>query len=253
MTFFVIFIGLLVERFFDSTHLRNWQWYNAYEHAIIARLPGKSTYITLAVIIIPLMILAALINMLLVGWLYGLLNLIFSILILLYCLGPRDLWADAFAMPTSDEPEAAPNLSKHFLTHIFIEANRRVFAVVFWFAIFGPMGAVLYRTAALSCEEPALAKGAERLINILDWLPARLLTLLLALGGHFSQVLAHWRKHAGEGLNSNETLLVECGTAALGLEDKSMPITALHKNAISLLDRAFILMLVLVGILVLIF
>jgi membrane protein required for beta-lactamase induction len=84
--------------------------------------------------------------------------------------------------------------------------------------------------------------------------PVRLFACLLALGGHCVQVLACWRKKAGLSLHLNEVLLTECGAAALGGDDIAQAAEdgSVTKNAISLLDRSFIIMLVVIAILSLI-
>lgn len=262
MTFTVIFIGLLIERFFDWSHLRHWQWYTRYQEAVLKRFSTHSPYIVLAAMILPIVIVIALLSLILQGWLYGLIKLIFSIIIFIYCLGPKDLWAEAFAnanvLKNSEADSKHPSLNQAFLSHIFVEANRRVFSVVFWFALLGPVGAVLYRCATLSTvflakQDSALLHLSRQLEALLSWLPARLLTVLFALGGHFVQVLTAWRKHALEGLDSNETLLMECGTAALGLEETQAISNGAARGAINLLDRSFIIMLVIIGLLVSIF
>jgi len=275
MTFIVTLIALLIERFFDWGHLRQWRWYAAYQHAMTRRFAGKSPYLALVLTIIPLLILVLLISFFIKGLLYGFVTLLFELLVLIYCLGPQNLWADAFscvnALVQGDKQLAADKLKssfgitngsysqslhKHLLNDIFIEANRRVFAVIFWYAILGPVGAVLYRTIVLSANDTMQETTAEtsqsaRLIEtVLDWLPVRLFTFLFALGGHFVQVLSCWRKKVLLGLSSNEILLTECGTAALGQDEQGdiLEDGSVEKSAVSLLDRVFVIVLVIVAI-----
>jgi AmpE protein len=252
MTFIVTLIGLLIERFFDWSHLRHWHWFSVYQAAIANRIPAKSSYLQ--------------------DWLYGFVKLIFNVVILIYCLGPKDLWADAFACTTAlsqaDKEQAAEKLKasfgieekgsytqslhRHLLNNLFIEANRRVFAVVFWFVALGPVGAVFYRMVTLETA-PALTHSARSVEAVLNWIPIRILTFLFALGGHFAKVLSYWRKNVLRGLDSNEALLTECGIAALGNEDQGdIPEDgSLERSAIHLLDRAFVIMLVIVAVIVL--
>lgn len=266
MTFIVTLIGLLIERFFDWSHLRQWQWYTAYQGMITRRFSVKSPFLMLAIIIIPLLIVVGLMNCLLDDWLYGFIKLIFNIVIFIYCLGPKDLWADAFACTTalsqSDKIDAQEKLKTsfgvhekgkqllhhHLLNMLFMEANRRVFAVVFWFILLGPVGAVLYRTVTLQAalELNQSARTAEAALN---WIPIRILTFLFALGGHFAKVLSYWRKNVLHGLDSNETLLTECGIAALGNDEQAVlpEDGSLERSAIHLIDRAFVIMLVVIA------
>lgn len=280
MTFIVTLIALLIERFFDWSHLRQWRWYMAYQRMIARRLAGKSSYLILAATIIPLLIIIGLIGWAIRGSLYGFITLLFELFILIYCLGPRNLWADTFAcinaLTNGDAHFAAdklkasfniteindgPALHRSFLNTIFIEANRRIFAVIFWYLILGPIGAILYRCVALaaneadSAEMPTdLTQSARRCEAILDWLPVRVLTFIFALGGHFVRVLSCWRKKVLQGLSSNDRLLTECGIEALGNQDEQGAIRedgSAEKNAISLLDRVFVIVLVIIAVIVL--
>jgi AmpE protein len=271
MKFIVTLIALLMERFFDCSHLRQWQWYAAYQRMVSGKLVGKPSYLILAATIIPILLAVALVQAMLAGWLYGLLSLMFQLFILLFCLGPQNLWADTFACVNDveklkalfgiTETGDAQKLHQQFLNSIFIEANRRVFAVVFWYAILGPVGAVLYRLVTISSlsagkadVSPEMVQQARHIETILDWLPVRVFTFIFALGGNFVKVLASWRKKAPLQLSSNEEMIVECGVAGLG-NDEQVKIAedgSAEKGAISLLDRVFVIVLVLVAIIVLV-
>lgn len=267
MTFIVSLVALLIERFFDWSHLRKWGWFNSYAHKMLARVPGATSYIGLAVVIVPVLLVVLLLQFILQGWLYGLLSLIFQVLVLLYCLGPQNLWADAFGTITSltqgdvsfanDKIKASfgmtsegdvNKLHRLLLDGIFIQANIRVFAVVFWFVVLGPIGAVLYRTIVLCAQDPALAQSARLVEQVLNWLPAKLMGLLFALAGNFSHVLHCWRKKANFSLAGSDQFLVDCGTAALGREDQdSFPVDGTaERAAVSLLDRTFVISLIVI-------
>lgn len=278
MIFIVILIAMLIERFFDWSHLRYWQWYRIYQKTLYEKLSATSSYIAFALMILPLPILIGIIDHLLRGWVYGFICLIFELVILLYCLGPRNFWADAFAeiyaLSQGDlqmvgnklkadsnhtYPTDAQGLHHAMLSELFVEANRRVFAVMFWFAIVGPIGALFYRLVALAFlyeaqNEMSSAKQPARfMLNLIDWLPARVLSFIFALGGHFVQVLSVWQRQVLQGLANNESLLAECGMAALDAttvshiaEDGSA-----EKEAVGLIDRSLIIFLVLVAIMVL--
>lgn len=279
MAFIVTLIALLIERFFDWSHLRHWYWYTAYQRFVWKRFPLHSSYnayLVLAVTIIPLLIVVGLIQLLIHGWLYGFINLLFGLFILLYCMGPQNLWADAFsclnALTQGDVHYAADKLKtsfgitdisysqslhRHFLNHIFIEAERRVFAVIFWFILLGPIGAVLYRAVTLSAEEmsnheviPELSQAARNVEGVLDWVPIRIFTFIFALGGHFVQVFSCWRNKFLLGIRGNEVLLTECGIAALGIEDKIPEDGSAEKHSISLIDRSFVIVLVVIAIII---
>jgi AmpE protein len=273
MTFIVTLIALLIERFFDWGHLRQWHWYHAWLRLVIKRFPTLSPYLQLAGAILPVLLLVFCVGLLIQNWMYGFLSLLLQLVILIYCLGPKDLWADAFTSINALQGDAqaatdrlkiafglpentdASSLHRHLLNAIFVEANRRVFAVIFWYAILGIVGALLYRLVTITVDAQSdsttIAHGARETENILDWLPTRLLTFLYALGGHFVQVLACWRKKVLANVHENEQMLIDCGRAALGYDETLMPENgAAESAAVSLIDRAFIIMLVIVAILV---
>lgn len=275
MTLIITLIALVIERFFDWGHIRQWQWFTRYQVKLSAQLIKWPPYLALAVCVLPFVIFIALLNYLLFGWLFGVLKLIFGIFILVYCFGPANLWAEIYYCLTAlnDDPkEAAQSIQEKFhigsfanaadfhqaLTKaIFVQANRRVFAVLFWFVILGPAGAVLYRLIALCGERDApllLADRAAKIQTMLDWLPARVLTFMFALGGHFTRVFSCWRRRALAGPQDNNALLGECGIAALDIasaenfpEDQTP-----EKESVALLDRALVLTLVLLAMVVLI-
>lgn len=254
MTFIVTFISLIIERFFDWSHLRRWGWFTSYQHFVFKKVPKLPSYLSLALVILPLLLVVLLLQTILVGVLYGFLSLLFQILLLMYCLGPRNLWADAFQSINAvahGDPNGAARLQTAGVTDnrlidlIFIEANNRVFALVFWFVVLGPVGAVLYRTVTLSVDSATeYGKTARQLKDILDWMPIRLFTFFCALGGHFVKVVSCWRNKMFLRLQSNQLVLTECGVAALG-EDQ---IQVVQKSAVDLIDRAFVVFLVVIAV-----
>src|SRR5205085_533123 len=142
MIFIVILIALLIERFFDWGHLRQWSWFAAYQHLIMRRFPKGLSYANLIILLVPLLIIVFLVSYLIKGWAYGLITFLFQLFILLYCLGPKNLWADVFscinAFSQTDPNLAAnklkatfgitdsnygPSLQQNFLDNIFIEFN----------------------------------------------------------------------------------------------------------------------------------
>jgi AmpE protein len=280
MTFIVTLVALLVERFFDWSHLRRWQWYYRWQHLVMQRLPGKSALLVLVVCILPLMIVAGLIDYLLHGLLFGVFEFIFQLAVLLFCLGPQNLWADSFAsinaLAQGDTTLAVEKFKNAFgvaesgsiqaahwqlIKNIFVAANNRVFGVVFWFVVLGPAGAIMYRAVTMSAllkqEVPntEFMQHTRSLQAAIDWIPVRVLTGIFALGGHFAKVLSSWNKKQMLELKSNEILLTECGISALGLENQAtVPEDgSVEKNEISLLDRSFVIALVIIAVITLLF
>lgn len=252
MTFVVTLIALLIERFFDWSHIRQWNWFLKWQKYISIRLQDKNPYLILGVAIIPLSLAIGLVSYVLHGVLYGVVALVFDLVVLLYCLGPRNLWAEIFATPRADEGAGRG------INTIFIAANCRVLAVIFWYLLAGVLGAVLYRLLAVAAhdtqETPANVSHAAHVAEgWLDWLPVRFFTFLFALGGHFTKVFSCWRKRLPTGAENNDAMLTECGYAALGLDEqtKAPADKALVKSTVSLLDRTLVILLVIVAVAIL--
>ncbi len=74
----------------------------------------------------------------------------------------------------------------------------RLFAVLFWFMLLGPVGAVLYRLLALTCEQESNAEGlrlaAARALWLMEWPAVRVLGISFALSGNFVGCFTHWRE-----------------------------------------------------------
>ncbi len=275
MMFIVILVALIIERFFDWSHLRQWGWFVIAQQKLLTKIPVKSPYLALILSIMPLLLVILLLQFLLLGVLYGFVQLIFQLIILLYCLGPRNFWADAFAcihaLTQGDAQYAAEKLKacfgihdihssqtlhQQFISHIFRASNHRVFAVIFWYVVLGPVGAVLYRTISLTALEAPkenalfaeLSQRAQFITAILDWIPMHIFTFIFALSGHFAQVLACWRAKKSFNLANSEAMLTECGISALGYQENQLPEDGSTETAVmSLLDRSFIIALVLVA------
>ena len=138
---------------------------------------------------------------------------LFALIVLVYCFGPRDFEADVEAVlsaPDSVRREAAAqrlvddgstvawNASALGSVTVYAALRRR-FAVLLWFFLLGPAGALAYRLTQSLARDPLLQRdndtpAAQYLANAADWVPAQLLTFTLALVGHWDAVIAAWRR-----------------------------------------------------------
>jgi membrane protein required for beta-lactamase induction len=134
---------------------------------------------------------------------------------------------------------------------IFLASHQRIFGVVFWFVILGPIGAVFYRLIeGISSQMLTGSTLARQIKGLLDWLPVRLEVLLFALGGHFTAVLIHLKRDALKGPGHNDQFLADCGMAAMDAERLSGSVN-IEQEALGLIDRAFMIGLVIFAIAVL--
>lgn len=272
MTFIITLIALVIERFFDWGHVRRWRWFANYQAWLGQRFAKWPVMLVLVASLLLPVLAVALINALLAGWLFGVLKLVFGALVVVYCLGPHNFWAEVYTCISEfrhDDQQAAMEkvqqlfhvafpsdpqaFHRAFTNALFIEANRRVFAVLFWFICAGPSAALLYRLIECCKLNTRFAETANKLQRWLDWLPVRAMTLLFALGGHFVSVTKHWKQHFFAAPALNDTLLTESGVAALDiLEANRLPEDgSAEQETLALFDRVFVIALVILAIVVL--
>jgi AmpE protein len=153
------------------------------------------------------------------GRVYALAALAFAVLILFYTFGPRELAADSDAVLNEDdvvarvvaaqhlrsEPDGAPRAftSAELVEAAVMAALRRRFGILFWFFLLGPAGALGYRLAWVTADngdgriDPRTRYAARRFAFALDWVPAHLMVLAMALVSNFDAVIGTWRRWHG--------------------------------------------------------
>ena len=266
MTFIITLIALIIERFFDWSHLRQWRWLSRYQIRLSKYVAHLSPVLALTICVLPIVLLVGLVYCLLSGVLFGVVKLVLGVIVFVYCLGPNNFWAQVYAaiaeLHKDDAVTAVEQIQKEFniefphepqafhlafTSALFIEAHARVFAVLFWFVILGPMGAVLYRLVEECGSRGLIAVPlAKRALRCLDWLPVRVFTFIFALGGHFTGVIRAWRSRLKMDPSHNDDILTACGIASLDvLENGRLPEDgSVEKETLALLDRVFVMSLV---------
>lgn len=225
-----------------AASVRHYGWYADWLRWLDSRFPEGSFWRGpwgIAIALLPPLLAVGLFQLALDEPLYGLAALVFGIAMLFYAWGPRDLDLDVDAIIEARDPvlrrEAAarlwpdgtePSLDGGSLVEaVFRNALHRWFGVLFWFLLLGPVGALLYRLAALSVEGEAARRltsatrsGARMLLAILDWPVAQLMTLAMALVGNFDIVLGAWRESGGASFNLDHRFLDAVARASVKSE-----------------------------------
>lgn len=219
----------------DLARLRRYDWFESWLAWLAQRLPDswrRSPYSVLICIGVPVAALALLQSALGVP-LGGLLAFVLAAATLFYAWGPRDLDHSvsiiADAPPVAQATQAgvhlesgtAPQTSAGLAGALGRAAQRRWFGPLLWFIVLGAAGALLYRLAQLAAENtidpltPAQREACARLLAILDWPVAHLMTLGMAIATDFDAVLQVWRSRvkAAGGLFTFDHGLVEETTA----------------------------------------
>ncbi|HEX5960000.1 MAG TPA: regulatory signaling modulator protein AmpE [Rhodanobacteraceae bacterium] len=198
----------------NVANLRRFGWYQRWLGVLDFAEGGGRVALAL---IVPVVV-CALVAHFLQGWVLALAALAFSVLILFYSFGPRELESDFDAVLKNDDPDArvaaATNLRsvpdgapREFTAPELVEAAvmaslRRRFGVLFWFFLLGPAGALGYRLAWVTTgtDDPRTRSAARRFACALDWVPAHLMVLAMALVSNFDAVTGVWRAwHAQPG------------------------------------------------------
>lgn len=198
-------------------------------------LPGGLLGWTLAVL--PFVALAT--------WLRTLTPFIVDVALLYFALGARSLaeHAEAVARPLREGhlDEARQRVSwmvsrdttqldesgvaKAGMESVLENGNDAIFGALFWFALFGGPGALLFRLAntldamwGYRTERFNLfGRPAARIDDALNWLPARLTALTYALLGRTRQALACWKTQAPGWESPNAGPVMSAGAGSLGV------------------------------------
>jgi AmpE protein len=262
MNLIALLIGLIVERLATQLfHLRRLRWIDGVIDAgfrqagRVANWPSLIPVILIALLLaIPVFAVTFSLGDALLGFPY----LLLAIIVLFFSLGPQDIGEDideyckavedgdeasvrqkAKAIIESDVPDDERERMHCVEEAVCIQANNRLFAVIFWFVVLGPLGAWGYRVTdlirrravfAVSRDEAAdgsserLRDAAVMLHGWLAWIPARLTAIGYAAAGHFDAAVGAWRAPSEQSSDTpseyNEHLLARVGIAALALGDK---------------------------------
>lgn len=284
MTLIAIFASLVLERMLDHVQdLRRYERYQDYVEWVRQRLQGDPWEGRLGVVLLlaPVVLITLLLQIELNGALFGLLGLLFAVGVLVFCLGPRDLghelgqYREAHASGNLEvstrlartlmgvEPPADPiDQARAVTAAVLVQANVRIFGVLFWFAVLGPVGAVLYRAVTelsrLTLQDNDEFAWASRQLNeLLDWLPARLTALGYALSGHFEAAVVSWRAATASRdcwLVPAAEVLAAAGAGALDLDQEITDSIAWDhalQSAMSLVWRTLVLWVFVIALLTL--
>lgn len=204
----------------DLARLRDFSWLRSGLSRWSALARGDADRAPLVLLVPILLVVAcALVHLLLCGVLFGLAGFAFAVVVLWYCWGPRELETDIDAVlkaPDRERRVAAaqalrpdpavdplPFEAAEVVDATFRSALARWFGVLFWFVLLGPAGAIGYRVVQLMARHPGFSGELdaprrallERCARVLDWAPAHLVALSLALVSDFDAVLGVWREY----------------------------------------------------------
>jgi adenosylcobinamide-phosphate synthase len=255
MTFFSIFVVLVIEQLKAAPAARVQEWLDAYARFLERQFNGGErrhgvTAWGVGVAIPALCVLGMQIGLDRVN---ALLTLLFSVAMLYFLMGFRQFshfFTDIQLALRAGEIEHARTLFHAWtgrensrlstseivrltIEHGILASHRHVFAPLFWFMLLGPAGALLYRLSVVMNQpdagpipaEPgfvvpsdAFGEFARLAFEFLDWLPARLTAVTFAIVGDFEDAIYCWRTQAQQWQDAAAGILLASGAGALGVK-----------------------------------
>ncbi len=206
MSFIALIIALLLLQAWGSgNRVQHDGWFDGL--AVRLRESGLPPALCLAVAVLGPAVLAQLALDSVAPVLFGLPWIALAVLLLLYSMGRRDFHAlldryrqqcrhqdfegaylttlSELGWATSrDDPGSAGEVHMLVQRGFFYEGYQRWFAVLFYFVLLGPAGALAYRLLQLSRHhfDP---EWVDRCLFLVDWIPARVLAAAFSLTGDF--------------------------------------------------------------------
>ncbi len=295
MNIWALALGLVCERFLTRIlHLRELRWFDRYfDWALnrISKFSGPSallvTTLCCALLVVPVIAIVIVFG----DHLHHIPYVLFAALVLVFSLGPRDLGREMdeyMSAIQSGEAEETSRRAKELMESdrdadadsypavekaVFVQANNRVFGVIFWFLVAGPAGAWFFRVVDLmrrrakfesnrlrddENKTAAFLHPVRTLHGLLAWIPARLLALGYALAGSFEDAIRNWRGFApterGRFYEFNDRLLASVGCGAMGqaeITDGRAPEWHAVRSAMRLVNRTLFVWLIAIALMTL--
>ena len=239
MSLISIILALFLDRLLKNWHeLRELGWFEQYTSTLDQLIKIDNGAVKFVLVLLVPITAFLLFQYLLYGVLYDLPYILFSIIVVLYCLGPDCLlsdienYIDARRLGEDDEARqiagtlteevvsAAPDQqTSDVIKATLFSPNQRIFTVLFWFVVIGPIGAVLFRLSFSISKQPhsTLSQFADHVQALLAWLPARMLASSYALVGNFDGAVLAYKAQPYEPdlAVANYGTLVNIGLGAL--------------------------------------
>jgi len=198
----------------------------------------KSGVLAWLLLVLPLVLICGLMANLLGWW--------FEVLIAYFALGAKSLWQHAqpiqHALQANNLPRARQHLSwivsrntsqldeeaisKATIESILENGSDAIFATLFWFAIAGAEGALLYRLsntldAMYGYRNPQynyFGRFSARVDDLLNWIPARLSAISYGLYGDTKIAWQCWKTQGTQWYSPNAGPVMAAGAGALGIK-----------------------------------
>lgn len=276
MALICILLGLILERVLaEQRDLHSFRWFDAYSNWLMRHLPGMNSQgaSSIIILLVPLLLPVLLLQNALDDKFNDLFSFLFGLAIFIYCLGANELDSDIdhyldareagnedlaarHASAITGKP-ASPALDQQIaevMHGILSQSVPRIFAVIFWFLLLGPLGALLYRLTARAMinRDQTLHLAARKFEAMLAWAPTHIVAFGYALAGDFEGATHAYRvrQRQSDLANCNYQVLINAGLGALR-ECRPGEETACIRSTRGLVLRTLVLWLAIVAILTL--
>lgn len=249
MTFVTLLVCLVINHYWLRERrlpVEDWfdGWYRWLERRVTrggARWLPRPAVFVIVLVVLPLLPLALVVAFT-ADVLFGLPALLVHILVLLHALPAQNMeeltdgyllrWRQgnyeaAYRFIDQQAPEALEKvpadyscLSQQFFDYLLLNSFVRVFSMIFWYAVLGPVGVAAYWLLSRVREESSdlgASSVAHRLTGLVEWIPARITVLGFTLAGDFVAGFGKLRErllHEPSDL-ANRTLLKNAALASM--------------------------------------
>lgn len=242
MVLIAILFCLALQRFANVGGWFKASWFEAYLRVLNPWLSKLDERLVILLVVAPILILFVLLHLIFRWSLFGLFDLMLSVVVLFFCIDARDLKNKLnpyFSALDKDDAHAAANEVLSFINDdsignmaelrravsraILLKSFEQVFVGLFWFMVFNIYGVATYFLITLLRQNVLkinpnyieLAKLAAKIQAGLEWLPSRLLGFSYALVGNFNKGFDYCSKYLWSGFGEVKKFVVDSGLAAL--------------------------------------
>lgn len=293
MSLLIILISLALERLLPPLErFRGLDWFEHYGLWVRQRLTNhphlRAIPALLIIVLVPVIIVGA--AQTLFADILSILGFVFGILVLSYCLGPRNTLYVAHQYQEALEhgheekaqealaillhegiPEDESACAEALVETVLVQTHERLLAILFWFVVLGPMGALLYLLTANQAQRERqnpdadnleFSTAAAKLHDLLAWIPCHLTSLSYAVMGSFVHALQAWEStpttpaettadHTVASIPDSHGLLLRVGLGALQFDDHPPQDTGAVRETFALCLRSTIAWLTILALLTL--
>lgn len=132
-----------------------------------------------------------------------------------------------------------PTLHRHVLEEASYRGFERIFAVVFWFFLLGPVAAFCYRLTFLFCEKNPNNSYSAKFLWAIEWPVVRLLGFSFALTGNFVGCFQRWQESLWCEQRTSRSVLSELVFGALTVSDSLKQTSEVTRKELGLISKLY--------------